>query len=305
MSDVGLPDPVGSAASRRVDRRRHLVRLWPVRQPDGSIVCAECNRLVGINEERCPYCGAWRPGLFGFAPFLRSLVGARLDPIVLVTAAAVTLYALALLLEPEAIFRASGLLSILSPGGRALYQLGMTGGVAWQLGWWWTLLTAIYLHGGLLHIAFNVMWIRNLGPAVAEAYGPARMFVLFNIAGAAGFLLSNVMSGVPTIGASGAIFGLLAALIVYGRKRGSSVMTQQLWQWAIILGIFGFIMPSVNNWAHGGGFAGGWVAAHLMGFGDEHRESTRVLLAALALIAVTAVGIGLSFFNVTGILLAE
>ena len=113
------------------------------------------------------------------------------------------------------------------------------------------------------------------------------------------------MSGAPTIGASGAIFGLLAALIVYGRKRGSSVMTQQLWQWAIILGIFGFIVPSVNNWAHGGGFAGGWIAAHLMGFSDEHRESTRVLLAALALIAVTAVGIALSFYNVTGILLAE
>ena len=276
-----------------------------MRQVQGSIVCAECSRLVGINEERCPYCGAWRPGLFGWAPFLRSLVGARLDLIVLITGACVTLYALALLLQPEAIFRASGLLSILSPGGRALYQLGMTGGIAWELGWWWTLLTATYLHGGLLHIAFNVMWIRNLGPAAAEIYGPARTFVLFNVAGASGFLLSNEMTGVPTIGASGAIFGLLAALIVYGRKRGSSVMTQQLWQWAIILGIFGFIMPSVNNWAHGGGFAGGWVAAHLMGFSDEHRESTRVQLAALALIAVTAVGIGLSFFNVTGILLAE
>ena len=139
----------------------------------------------------------------------------------------------------------------------------------------------------------------------AEVYGPARTFVLFNVAGASGFLLSNEMSGAPTIGASGAIFGLLAALIVYGRKRGSSVMTQQLWQWAIILGIFGFIVPSVNNWAHGGGFAGGWIAAHLMGFGDEYRESTGVLLGALALIAVTAVGIGLSFYNVTGILLAE
>ena len=276
-----------------------------MRQAHGSIVCAECNRLVSINEESCPYCGAWRPGLFGWAPALRTLVGARLDLVVLIIGACVTLFALALLLQPDAILRPSGLLSILRPGDRALYQLGMTGGVAWQLGWWWTLLTAIYLHGGLLHIAFNVMWIRNLGPAAAEAYGPARTFVLFNVAGAAGFLASNLTSGVPTIGASGAIFGLLAALIVYGRKRGSSVMTQQLWQWAIILGIFGFLVPSVNNWAHGGGFAGGWVAAQLMGFSDEHRESTRVLLAALARIVVTAVGIGLSFFKVTGILLAE
>jgi len=275
-----------------------------VRQVQGSIVCAQCNQLVGINEETCPFCGAWRPGLFGWAPVLRSVIGTRLDQITLIVGATVTLYVLALLLQPEAIMEASGFLSILSPGGRALYQLGMTGGVAWELGWWWTLLTAIYLHGGLLHIFFNVMWIRNLGPVASDAYGPARAFVLFNISGAAGFLVSNTMSGAPTIGASGAIFGLLAALIVYGQKRGQSMLTQQLWQWAIILGIFGFVMPSVNNWAHGGGFVGGWLAAQFMGFSDEHRESTGVMLTSLALIALTAVGFVLSFFNVTGILLA-
>ena len=235
---------------------------------------------------------------------LRSVIGTRLDQITLIVGATVTLYVLALLLQPEAIMEASGFLSILSPGGRALYQLGMTGGVAWELGWWWTLLTAIYLHGGLLHIFFNVMWIRNLGPVASDAYGPARAFVLFNISGAAGFLVSNTMSGAPTIGASGAIFGLLAALIVYGQKRGQSMLTQQLWQWAIILGVFGFVMPSVNNWAHGGGFVGGWLAAQFMGFSDEHRESTGVMLTSLALIALTAVGFVLSFFNVTGILLA-
>ena len=274
-----------------------------MRKVQGSVVCAQCNQLVGINEETCPFCGAWRPGLFGWAPVLRRVIGVRLDLITLIVGASVTLYALALLLQPEAIVQGGGVLSILSPGGRALYQLGMTGGVAWQLGWWWTMLTAIYLHGGLLHIFFNMMWIRNLGPAATEVFGPARTFVLFNASGVVGFMASNVMSGVPTIGASGAIFGLLAALIVYGRKRGASMMTQQLWQWAIILGIFGFVMPSVNNWAHGGGFVGGWVAAHLMGFSDERRESTSVLLAALILIVLTIIGFGLSFFKVTGILL--
>ena len=274
-----------------------------MRQAQGSIVCAGCNNLVGINEERCPFCGAWRPGLFGWAPVLRSVVGNRLDLIPLIVGTCVTLYALALLLQPEAIFEGGGFLSMLSPGGRALYMLGMTGGFAWQAGWWWTLLTAIYLHGSLLHIFFNVMWIRNLGPAAAEAFGPARMFVLFNIAGAAGFFASNAMSGAPTIGASGSIFGLLAALIVYGRKRGSSLMTRQLWQWAIILGIFGFLMPGINNWAHGGGFAGGWVAASLMGFIDERRESTALLITSLVFIAITVVGVGLSFVNVTRILL--
>ena len=275
-----------------------------MRQTQGSLVCSHCGKLVGINEPTCPFCGAWRPGLYGWAPGLQRLVGHSLDLFSLIVATCVTLYAIALLLQPEAITQLRGMLSILSPGGRALYQLGMTGGLAWQLGWWWTLFTAIYLHGSLLHIVFNVMWIRNLGPSVTEVFGPARALVLFNLGGAFGFLVSNVMNGTPTIGASGSIFGLLGALIVYGRRRGSSMMSQQLWQWAIVLFVFGFLMPGINNWAHAGGFAGGWGCAYLMGFIDEQRESTAMVLLAFAFIGVTVIGIVLSFTKVTGMLLA-
>ena len=274
-----------------------------MRQTQGSLVCSRCGKLIGINEPTCPFCGAWRPGLYGWAPVIQRVVGRHLDLISLIVTTCIALYVVALLLQPEAITQPRGMLSLLSPGTRALYQLGMTGGIAWQLGWWWTLFTAMYLHGGVLHILFNVMWIRNLGPAVTDVFGPGRAFVLFNVAGAFGFLVSNVMSNAPTIGASGSIFGLLAALIVYGRRRGSSMMSQQLWQWAIVLFVFGFIMPGINNWAHAGGFAGGWVGAYAMGFIDEQRESTSMLLLALAFIAITAVGIFLSFTKVTGILL--
>ena len=274
-----------------------------MRQVEGSVVCPNCGRLVGVNEQQCPFCGAWRPGLFGWATVLRRALGGRLDLFSAIVTACVTLYAVACLLQPEALFESRGFLSILSPGSRALLQLGMTGDFAMVRGWWWTLLTAMYLHGGLLHIVFNMMWIRNLGPAVAEVYGPGRAFLLFNVAGAGGFLVSNLMSGAPTIGASGSIFGLLAALIVYGRRRGSSVVTQQLWQWAIILGVFGFIMPGINNWAHGGGFAAGWIGASLMDLDDDRQDSSWVLLASLALIVVTVVGFGLSLVQVTGELL--
>ena len=275
-----------------------------MRQVQGSVVCPQCSRLVGVREEKCPFCGAWRPGLFGWATVLRRSLGGRIDLFTLVVGACGTLYAVALLLQPDAILQGGGLMSLLSPGTRALYQLGMTGGAAWELGWWWTLLTAMYLHGSLLHIVFNVMWIRNLGPAVTEVYGPGRAFLLFNLAGAGGFLASNLASGAPTIGASGSIFGLLAALIVYGRRRGSSTMTQQLWQYAIILGVLGFVMPGINNWAHGGGFAAGWIAAQLMNLDDDRQDSSWVMLTSLALIVLTLVGVGLSFVRVTSILLS-
>ncbi len=274
-----------------------------MRQTKGSIVCPQCNKLIGVSEPTCPFCGAWRPGLFGWAPKLRQLVGQRLDLILAISIACVVLYAMALLLQPDAISELRGLMSFLSPGTRALYQLGMTGGVAWRLGWWWTLLTAIYLHGSLIHLFFNLMWIRNLGPMSIEVYGPGRSFVLFNISGAVGFLVSNVATGVPTIGASGSVFGLMAALIVYGRRRGSSLMTNQVWQWAIILFVLGLVMPAVNNWAHLGGFAGGWVTAQAMQFDDETRESVWVLLAVLGLVGLTVVGVILSFVMVTGALL--
>jgi len=242
--------------------------------------------------------------LYGLAPVLQSLIGRRLDLIAAIVTTCVALFGVSLLLQPEAITESRGFMSFLSPGTRALYQLGMTGGLAWQLGWWWTMFTAIYLHGGLLHIVFNVMVIRNLGPVAIEVYGPARTFVLFTVAGAFGFLLSNIFSpATPSIGASGSVFGLFAALIVYGNRRGSSLMSQQLWQWAIAIFVLGFVMSGVNNWAHGGGFAAGWIGAHVMGFIDEEREGNGMTLLALAFILVTLLGIFLSFTKVTTMLL--
>ena len=268
------------------------------------MVCPNCGKLIAVTEAECPFCGAWRPGLYGWAPALQGLFGRRLNLVSIIITTCIATYVVALLLEPEAITQPRGMLSLLSPGTRALYQLGMTGGIAWQLGWWWTVLTAIYLHGGVLHIVFNVMWIRDLGPLVGDIYGPVRAFLIFEIGGVAGFILSNTMTSVPTIGASGSIFGLLAALIAYGRRRGGTTMTADLWKWAVVLFVLGFMMPGVNNWAHAGGFGGGWVAAYAMKGIDEQRESVTVLLAALALIGVTAIGFLLSFTKVTSILLA-
>jgi rhomboid protease GluP len=269
------------------------------------MICPECGKLIGVNEPQCPFCGEWRPGLYGYTPVLQRLFGRRLDLITLIATTCIVLYVLALVLQPEAIFHPAGLFNLLSPGTRALYQLGMTGGLAWASGWWWTVLTAIYLHGGLLHIFFNVMWIRQLGPEVTDVYGPARAFVIYTIAGAAGFVLSNLVSNSPSIGASGSIFGLLAALIVFGRRHGHSTLTAQLWQWAIVLFVMGFVMSGVNNWAHAGGFAGGWITATLMPSHVEKRESVAVQVIALLLILATLVGFVLSFTRVTQILLTR
>lgn len=269
--------------------------------PPTSMVCPNCRSLISTQEERCPYCGAYRPNLWGLGPALTRLFGTRIDILTLIPTACIALYLLSLLLDLSAALNTrGGLFGMLSPGGRALYALGMTGGLATYRDHWWTVLTATYLHGSLLHILFNVLWIRQLGPEVGHLYGPARYFIIYTVGGVFGFVLSNLISSAPTIGASGAIFGLLAALIVYGRSQKGSMaamMTRQVWQWAILLFILGFMMSGVNNWAHLGGFIGGWIVSRLTLSGANRGEGRVTVLLALVLLILTAAGFGLSLFH--------
>src|SRR5690242_16209042 len=260
----------------------------------GSMLCPSCGKLISVSEERCPFCGAWRPGLYGAAPLIQRFFGRQFDVIRLIIVACVVLFIGSLVLEPASIF-SGGLFNLLSPGQDALYALGMTNGPMLRHGWWWTVLTAIFLHGSLIHIFFNMILVYQLGPAVNSVYGPARAFVLFMVAGAVGFVLSDLVSGAPTIGASGSVFGLFAALIVYGRRVGHTMLTRQLWPWVILNFVLGFTLSGVNIWAHVGGFAGGWVVAEAMRFHEDRREGLGIQLLAIAFLLATAAGVVLSF----------
>src|SRR5260370_25762580 len=91
------------------------------------------------------------------------------------------------------------------------------------------------------------------------------MVIIYSIAGVTGFAASTLSGAfIPilggagfTVGASAPIFGLLGALVFYGRRTGSSIVGDQAKSWAVALFIFGFIFRGVDNWAHLGGFAGG------------------------------------------------
>lgn len=249
-----------------------------MRKRSGAVVCPNCEKLVDVSEPTCPFCGYTAPGMFGYGPAIQKFFR-KLDLSIVVIGACVVLYVLALVLDPRAIFRMAGMFDILAPTSGALAVLGMTGGFAMAQGRWWTLLTAIFLHGSLLHLLFNMVITRQYLPHVIDLYGGARAWVIFLAGGVIGFGLSNLAMGVPTIGASGAIFGLLAALIVYGRRTRQTAVTQQLWMSAAVMFAFGFFMPSVNNWAHAGGFAGGFVAAEALSFSGR-RESRWLLVVA-------------------------
>jgi rhomboid protease GluP len=270
----------------------------------GSVVCPSCGKLVGVQDQECLNCGRRNPGLWGFAPLLRKL-GADLGFVSIVTWGCVALYAATLLFDPRRIGMNG--MDILSPGTRSLLVFGASGAIpVFGYGRWWTVLSAGWLHGNLLHIIFNMMWVRQLAPATAELYGASRAVIIYTIASISGFLLSSsagfFFAGTPllrgagfTLGASAPIFGLLGALVVYGRRGGSSPISSQAMTYAIILFVFGFIMPNVDNYAHLGGFLGGYGAAHLLNPMRPERISHSI--AALSCIALTALSILVSFLT--------
>ena len=237
------------------------------RQKSGSVLCTSCGKLVGVRDPVCWNCGRRNPGLWGFGPVLRGL-GRDLGYTTIVIATCSILYAATLVVDPRGIGN-TGIFSMLSPSMSSLFLFGGSGAVpVFVYGRWWTLLSASWLHGSALHIFFNMLWVKQLAPAVVELYGAPRTVIIYTAAGIMGFALSSfagLFGGIPflrgarfTIGASAAIFGLLGALVYYGRRGGSSHISSQATSMALILFIFGFVMPNIDNYAHLGGFIGGY-----------------------------------------------
>jgi len=274
------------------------------RQTSGSVVCVSCGYLVGVKDDRCYHCGRRNPALFGFAPALRSL-GHDLGFVPFVTGFCAVMYVITLI--SGGINMGGGLFGFLSPSGLSLLTFGAAGAIpVFGYGRWWTVLSASWLHGGLLHIAFNLMWIRQLAPAVGELYGPGRMVIIYTVAGVVGFAASSLagyyLAFLPflqcarlTVGASAPIFGLLGALVYYGRRGGSSMVHGQAASWAITMFIFGLIMPGIDNYAHAGGFVGGYLAGRAL---DPLKpEQISHILIAVVCLALSVLAIVASFVH--------
>jgi len=269
------------------------------RKREGSVICTSCGVLVGVNDPTCYNFGRRNPGLWGFAPALRSL-GNDLGFIPIVIGATVILYVLSLVMSRQ------GSNIPLEPNAVALQILGASGSApVFIRGWWWTLLTAGWLHGGVLHIFFNVLWIRQLGPEIANLYGAGRMIIIYTFASIVGFALSSVMGlvSIPffgatvTVGASAAIFGFLGALVHYGRRTGSSHARAMGLQYAVFMGIMGFVFQGVDNAAHLGGFIGGYLASWFM----DPLKPERVDHIAAAVVCLVATFVAIVYTVISAI----
>ena len=181
----------------------------------------------------------------------------------------------------------------LSPSMESLIFLGASGTVPInQYHGWWTLFTANWLHGSLLHILFNMMALRTVAPLVINEFGVYRMFSIYVLSGAAGFYASFLGNVPVTIGASSGLCGLIGALLYFGRSRGGewgARVFQQTRAWIFSLALIGFILPNINNWGHGGGLLGGIILAWIMGYDFRRRENVTDKAVCLVLTGLTAI----------------
>jgi len=145
---------------------------------------------------------------------------------------------------------------------KAILSDGAVHGVA--TGEWYRILTVALVHGGFLHLAFNMWALYVLGNPIEQAFGRNRFLAIFFISLIAGSLTSLALSPVnqPSVGASGALFGLFGALAVTGRRIGVDVRSI-----LVLIGInfaLGFMLPNIDWHAHLGGLIGGTIAATVL-----------------------------------------
>ena len=269
------------------------------RQRTGSVICTSCGVLVGVGDDRCYNCGRRNPGLWGWAPAFRAL-GHDLGFVPFLIGTCLIVYALMLVFSRGSI-ETSNPFALFSPSTVAMFLFGASGSLpVFDFGRWWTVLSAGWLHAGLLHILFNMMAARQLAPAVADLYGPGRMVIVYVVGGVAGFALSSVAGqfipplfilrgGQFTVGASASISGLIGAILAYGHRSGSGMARSYALSNVMMLLIMGFLIPGIDNYAHLGGFGGGYVMARML---DPLKpERTDHLAIAVGLLAVSVLSV--------------
>jgi len=229
-------------------------------------MCPHCRAFITTHDRVCPYCNETvgpraveRDGPSGFVGGF--IPHARFNTMMI-------------LLINFGLYIATSIYSMKAGRGDAMGLDGQTlvdFGAKWtpyiRMGQWWRLVTAGFLHGGLLHILMNSWVLFDLGAQVEEIYGGSRMLVIYFLSSVGGFYVSALWAPGPSVGASAALFGLIGAMIAVGMRHRSTLgdHVKGLYiRWAIYGLLFG-LLPGIDNAAHVGGLASGFVVAWLAG----------------------------------------
>jgi membrane associated rhomboid family serine protease len=255
-------------------------------------LCPSCGTLVGIHATKCHVCGTnLRFSLAALSKSLSISFGERAPVTTALLVANLLMFGvtyLAMIAEHQA----GGLRILWGMSNEALFRLGASNPYSiFYLHQWWRLITAMFLHGGLIHIGFNLMVLWDFGPPLEELYGSAKFFFFYIACGAFGYVVSAFL-GHFSIGASGAILGLVGLLLAVTTKRGGAHMRQlrsHLVGWLVFLFVLGFVMPVIDNSAHLGGLALGFAFGKLTPDRQPTTPGEKKLTQTLAFITAIVV----------------
>ncbi len=256
-------------------------------------MCPNCRALIDRDAAVCPFCGATARPARGRAsgPAGRVLGGLIPMPSTatsVLVAVNIGIYALTWYLTQTA---AS---NDLSPApewggirGEVLLRLGAKSPLIFA-GQWWRLVTAMFLHAGLLHIGLNLWCLIDLGPAVESLFSTTKFVVLYLATGVTGFFLSLWWNPLGmSVGASGAILGMVGILIGASFHHGNlgRMYRGQLARWVIYIFIFGLTFRT-DNAAHLGGLAAGALLGFAVPEGEPATRAGENLWTSLAIVSV-------------------
>ncbi|MDX8045987.1 rhomboid family intramembrane serine protease [Gracilibacillus sp. S3-1-1] len=165
-----------------------------------------------------------------------------------------------------------------------LVKFGAKYNVAIIDGEWWRIITSMFLHIGIIHLALNMLAIYFIGTLVERIYGSTRFIIIYFLAGIAGGVTSFAWNPSIAAGASGAIFGLFGALLFFGLKNPRiffRTMGMNVLVMVAINVVFGFSVEQIDNGAHIGGLIGGFIAS-----GIVMLPNTKVFMQQLMAIVV-------------------
>ena len=260
-------------------------------------MCPSCRGLIDRGASECPLCGARvkAPRARAGAPpgrILGGLIPVPSTATAVLATANIVMFAAAWYLTQNASADELGPGSILGGiDGRVLVRLGAKYGPLIFAGEWWRLVTAIFLHAGLLHIGLNLWVLIDIGPTVESLFATPKFIFLYLTTGVAGFLLSLWWSPLGTsVGASGAILGLVGVLLGASFHHGSlgRAYRSQLWRWVIYILVFGLFFR-VDNAAHIGGLVTGAILGYFVPEGEPATRTGENLWNILALISVLVI----------------
>jgi rhomboid protease GluP len=253
------------------------------------VPCVKYGQPVHAYNTRCPHCGIKTPGSrLKNNPLTRGWgSGEQLVRMIIYTNIAI--FIVSLLISKNIMAGGLNPLRALSPSSLGLAIMGATGTRMVQEVGWWTLVSANYLHGGLIHILFNMMALYQVGPLITRLYGSYRFFCIFTISGTGGFMAPYLFGSPLTMGASAALCGLIGSAIYYGKSRGGlfgEAVYKQIGGWALAIIAIGFMFPHViNNSAHIGGMVFGGLSAYILGYHEKSREgAVHRILAGICMV---------------------